>query len=511
MQNLIKNLWLGPLISGVLTFIAVCQVNFLVSWICYVPLFISIIDAPPKVVFKRGLVFGIVLSILAFFWMIPGAERFTGHSILYGIGVFLIAVIFMSAYHAAVIFCFALLKKKSEGPVAILLNSVSIAAMYCVGEALLMNVSVGFPWFDMHSGTGLAANDYSIQPAVLFGIHGLTFVVILVNYLLAWCISQQRWKKLYVPATVFAVYMVTGFFLFKNFENKPNPNKPFNVAIMVENIAPEMKWDNSTGNLLVEKLLNLNRSAVALKPVMALWSESAVPWTYKKNDDLVNEILSITAPAHVIHILGINTEYKADVVFNSAYCILPGGEVTNRYDKQHLLALIERPVNGLIMPFFSSEGFSATSDSQHASPLNTPYGKAGIFICNETAVPAAAASMVKKGARFLFNMSNDGWFNDTYIVGMHFYYARLRAVESRKDLVINSNNGYSGFIQASGTIVEQERGEEPFVKLVSVQPNDIISTATVSPYLLVYSCAAFLLLFAVFNFVKAKWKVAFAR
>ena len=102
-------------------------------------------------------------------------------------------------------------------------------------------------------------------------------------------------------------------------------------------------------------------------------------------------------------------------------------------------------------------GYSAVNDPEHSKPLTTPYGKAGFLICNEAALPAAAANQVKQGAEFLMNMSNDGWFNDTYIVRVHYYYARLRAVESRKDIAINCNNGFSGLIKASGDIEVQEK------------------------------------------------------
>jgi apolipoprotein N-acyltransferase len=104
-------------------------------------------------------------------------------------------------------------------------------------------------------------------------------------------------------------------------------------------------------------------------------------------------------------------------------------------------------------------------------------------------------------------MSNDGWFNDTYIVGMHFYCARLRAVESRKDLAINSNNGYSGMIRASGEIAEQERGEESFVKMASIQPNSIITTAANYPNMLVYGCAIFLAVIAALALIKRNTRV----
>lgn len=489
MQRIINKPWVLAIISGILTYTAICNINFLVSWICYVPLFVAIYNKPPKQTFKTALVFGFTFSCLAFFWMIPGAEKFTGYSMLNGVGVFLISAAFYSLFCGALLWCFSILKRPDSNLGSIAINSILAGAIFCTAEALLMLVSAGLPWFDVHSGNGLAENIYAIQPVSIFGIHIMSFIVVAVNYLIAIIAIKKLWIKLYIPAAVIAVYLFFGFILFENFYKSLPENKAFNVAILAENITPDIAWDDNTGNMLVQKLLELNRLAVTMKPDAALWSESAIPWTYRKDDDLVKEVFKITDPASITHIMGINTAYKENEVFNSAYCILPGGNVAGRYDKQYLLSFIEKPLNGWLMPFFSSKGYTALNDTAHSQPLATPFGKAGFLICNEAAIPAAAASQVKQGAQFLFNMSNDGWFNDTYIVNLHFYYARLRAVESRKDIAVNSNNGFSGLIKASGDIEEKEISTEPFVKMVSMQPNNYLTTATSYPNLFIYDCA----------------------
>jgi apolipoprotein N-acyltransferase len=306
-------------------------------------------------------------------------------------------------------------------------------------------------------------------------------------------ISKKQWVKLCIPAGIIALYFLSGYFILQIFENNLQPGKAVNIAILSENIAPEIKWNDNTGNALAEKLLNLSRQATALKPDIALWSESAIPWTYRKDDDLVNAILKITKPANITHILGINTDAgDNNVVYNSAYCIAPNGNVAGRYDKQVLLSLIEKPMSGAIIPFMSSAGFTAKAGGYNA-PLNTPAGKAGIIICNESAVPATAYNAVIGGAGFLCNMSNDGWFNNTYIVGLHFYNARLRAVETRKDMVVNSNNGYSGLIKATGVITMQERNDEPTVKLVTVNENHLKTLASGHQWLFIYFCIGILI------------------
>ena len=504
MQKRINKSWVFAVVSGVLTFMVICNANFTLSWFCYTPLFIVIFNKRKKEVFKIAFVFGFTFSCLAFFWMIPGAERFTGYNMLYGIGVFLISAAFYSLFFSSLLWSFSALKKAENNFVSIVINSILAGSLFCIAEALLMRISIGLPWFEGHSGTGLAENLYTIQPASIFGIHIMTFIVVMVNYLVAIIAIKKTWTRLYLPAGVVILYFIFGFILYQNFNNDLPNNKSFKVAILVENITPDISWNNNTGNFLVQKLLDLNRVAVTMKPDIALWSESAIPWTYRKDDDLVKEVFKITDPADITHIMGINTAYKENQVFNSAYCLLPGGNMTGRYDKQYLLSFIERPFNGWLMPFFSSKGYSALNDTAHGKPLSTTFGKAGFLICNEAAIPTAAASQVKQGAQFLFNMSNDGWFNDTYIVKLHFYYARLRAVECRKDIAINCNNGFSGLIKASGDIDEKQKSTEPFVKMVSIQPNNYITTASSYPEIFIYGCAFYVALISVSTFFKKK-------
>lgn len=386
------------------------------------------------------------------------------------------------------------------------LNGFLIAAIFCAAEFLLTFISTGFPWFDFHAGNAIAGNLYAIQPAAFFGVYALTFVAVFVNYFVAVFVAEKQWKKLLIPVGIVGVYILIGYFIFQSFDSTIHSNKEIKVAILAENIPPDIKWDDNNGNMLVARLLDLNRNAAQLKPDIALWSESAIPWTYRADDDLVNEVLKISAPAHVTHVMGINTEYKGNIVNNSAYCILPDKSVAGRYDKQFLLSLIEKPLNGVLFPFFSSKGFSVKNDEMHNAPLSTPYGKAGVMICNESSVQASARNMAKRGAEFLFNMSNDGWFSDTYIPGLHFYNARLRAVETRKDVVINCNNGISGLIKASGEITTEERSTDPFVKVVEVNPNNYQSTVSLYPSLFIYFCVAYIICIAGIKFFQNKKK-----
>jgi apolipoprotein N-acyltransferase len=121
---------LPAIISGLLVFIAIGEINFTVGWICFVPMFIVTLNANAKQSFKQGFIFGFVLSCFAYFWMISGAERFTGYSFIYGIGVFLICTLIIAVYWACLFLCASLIRTNNK-KYSVILNSLSVAALFC--------------------------------------------------------------------------------------------------------------------------------------------------------------------------------------------------------------------------------------------------------------------------------------------------------------------------------------------------------------------------------------------
>lgn len=478
-------------LSGILVFIAILKIQFLLTWICFVLFFKMLQNKTFKEALSLGFYLGLGISLCGFFWMIPGAVQFTGSSYLYGFLVFVICSLLLSCYWALISLSVVSLNLKlSTFWWSCLANGILVACIFIIGEYLLNLVVYDMPWFAFYSGYGLMNNLYAIQPAAYFGLPILSFPVIFVNYITATIVQEKRYTGLVLPVCCVAGYLLAGYYILADYERTYKASKAIKIAILSENTPPEIKWDEANGNILVKRLLDLDYEALRLKPDLALWSESAIPWTYRPDDDLVQELLKITSPASVTHILGINTASTDNVVLNSAYCLLPDNTVAGRYDKRVLLKLIEKPLKGLIIPFLSSEGFYV-KDGQKAVPLNTPFGKAGIFICNEATVSSSAADMVRNGAQYLLNLSNDGWFRDSFIVGLHFFNARLRAVETRKDVVVNSNNGISGLIKSSGRIEVAEQSEMPVAKVVSVRPNNY-SMEHYNPMLLIYICLLFI-------------------
>lgn len=478
----------GAIASSLCLFVAAQHTVFLLAWLAFVPVFIPMFKKATLTPFRAGLIMGATLACCAFAWMIPGIQSFTGLPAAYGVLLFLICVLLFSIGCAGVLW----LAFRISHP-------LYIAAVLTLAEMVLQWAAGGLPWFLFHTGNAVSANLYAIQPAAVIGVTGISFIIVWVNALMAKAIANRNYKLLWLPGSVVVGYVCWGWLLLVLFETSiasqshsshQSHYPSLSLCILQQNIPPEVQWDQSNGNALVQQLLQQERQCIAQKPNLILWSESAIPWTYSPNDELIQELLHNSDAANISHILGMNTAIANDVVCNSAYCLLPGGKQAGRYDKKTPLLFIEQPWRGLQLPFFSANGYSVLPGNNNL-PLTTPYGKAGILICNESAIAEAAAATVKQGAQFLLNLSNDGWFRDTHLAASHFYNARLRAVETRKDLAINSNNGRSGLVSASGRITEDV--------FVTIRPNTVQPIAVRYPFLPACICICIVLATIIIN------------
>jgi apolipoprotein N-acyltransferase len=450
------------------------------AWFCLIPLFVALAQTDRSHLFKSGALFGAVFGLVAYYWMPGAVTAFVGGSSIYGWLFYLLSVVICSLYFGGLTFLYSKLKRANNIP---WFNALLVAVIWTLGEQFLSFCFEGMPWFGFQVGDLLVGEQYFIQPAELGGVFLLSFVVVFISAWIGFVVSMRSWKLIWMPGVTLGAYFGLCFFLYQRLDMvKHKPAKEVTIAIMCENTAPEEKWNNKNGAFMVKKLLSLNKQAADLKPDIVLWTESAVPWTYKPDDDFVKEVVKISAANNVTQIMGINSDYDKKAVYNSAYCILPDGTVAGRYDKRFLLSLAEKPLPFFSLPFLSTDGFYAIA-GENATPLPTPKGKAGVLICNEALISRSAIDMVRNGAGFLVNISNDGWFSNVpFLVRNHFNNARLRAVEVRRDIAVNSNLGISGSISADGSIVSANQGSQSFVGKVTLEEGSCKTLIVQYPY-----------------------------
>lgn len=181
-----------------------------------------------------------------------------------------------------------------------------------------------------------------------------------------------------------------------------------------------------------------------------------------------NFIHSPFAPSYTARPRGQNEWYED---YNSAVAI-DGSDKFEIYHKSCLVvgtermpypkyfSKLERLLGGNIMGhcigqdkvsllhFIYSDSTALTQSKlvQNSVPL-------GCAICYESIYPEYYAGYVKAGAKAMTIITNDAWWGDTPGYRQHLSYARLRAIETRRDIVRSANTGISAIINSRGDIV----------------------------------------------------------
>lgn len=461
------------LIAAFFTFLASTFMWYGLILVSLCPVFI-VLNRGNINAFKAGALYGAAYCLLLFYWMPVVISNFSGGAILPAILCYVISALISALFFG--IMAKVIVNLIQRTPHAPLIQGLAAAAVWTLGDYLLYSLFKGMPWLYFFYGSILGSNTYLIQWAVIGGEHILSFAVVFINYLIGYYLHRKLWTRLWIPVAFILVLFFGGMGIFYGFQltQKEEKNK-IHLTLMCENTPPEMKWDKENGNKLAQQLLNLHQKAASTQPHIILWTESAIPWTYRPDDDFVQAVVKQTNDSQTVNIIGINSDFQGNSVYNSAYAINNRGTVLGRYDKRFLLDFAERPLFSLNLPFIGTDGFYAEPGTGN-EPIQLPFGKVGTLVCNESMVSSASTDLTRNGADFLVNISNDGWFSQSpLLIKQHFYNARFRAVENRRDVIVNSNNGITGQIKADGTLINVSRDTVSTVKQFQVQLSKDIS------------------------------------
>jgi apolipoprotein N-acyltransferase len=486
--------------AAILSAIAFTQMFYLLAFVSLVPLFYLFKNSPKKTIFLNGFVFGLIFGFCLCYWMINGIIFYTGVSYLYGLFFISLSAIGLGLYYGLVFtLCNLLFQQNLKTKKGFIINRLAIAALWCLLEYGLANILKGMPLHNFRIGFPLSKNIYTLQLASIGGISLFTFFIVLINLFIAEYFRQKN--KIYVLYTLFTVSCVfsLGIILFYSY-NPVYSNKPFKVVLVSENISSEVKWNKENGNELALRYFNHCKEAVSQNPDFIIWTENTLPWSYSKEDDLLNELFNLSKNTNITQVIGLNSEIEINSkrFYNSVF-YLNNTSTPKSYNKNVLLKGVEEPLGEILLPFMYDEGFSFKSGN-NLDPILTKFGNAANVICNEVIEESIIVEQANKKANFFFNLSNDSWFNDSYIALHHFYYARVMAVESRKDFVVNSNCGFSGIIKSTGEISSKIKDSKASLIKGIITPNDSTTLFVKSPQLLTF--IFFIIL--IFNFLYNK-------
>lgn len=468
-------------VSAILTSFSLIYVNYTIAWFALSFLFLSLFNVTQarQAVYK-GFVFGVVSAGILNYWMVPAIVQYAQSSLWLGVFCWLLSTLIIGSTYAFQFLVYFKAKFSATTLPALIGNALLMASGWVAVEWLRAVLFAGIPWMSYSIGISQGGNIFLAQPAAVGGVYILSFLVVIVNYSLSYAIHTNAWRQVLIPVLIVSAHFVAGALLYTNISQQVNAtSKPkVDVALILASLSPETVWNEQNGNTLVQNLLSLNRQAATGNSDLILWSETVIPWTYSAEDDFLKEVSRTTAVKNAHYLLGMSTAVAetSNAVYNSAYLFSPSGRVVDRYDKGELLSLVESPLfydqGNIMLPFLAGSGL-VVQEGIRQQAIQTPWGKAGVLLCNESAVPALLTRYATDQISFLVNLGNDGWFSESFITRQHFYNGRLRAIETRKDLVINNNRGISGVIRANGDIGARFQSDQSSVQQVTIYPNQI--------------------------------------
>jgi apolipoprotein N-acyltransferase len=146
---------------------------------------------------------------------------------------------------------------------------------------------------------------------------------------------------------------------------------------------------------------------------------------------------------------------SAGKIYNGAVALGKGGQVIQTYDKRHLL-----PFGEFIPEFLMDLGLSKVTGgvqnfSRGASTRVISIDgieKFNLAICYEIIFPGQI--MDDPDSKWILNITNDAWFNDSDGPIQHMRSVCFRAIEEGRAIVRVANNGISCVIDCDGRVID---------------------------------------------------------
>ena len=155
-------------------------------------------------------------------------------------------------------------------------------------------------------------------------------------------------------------------------------------------------------------------------------------------------------------VIGGEAEQDADVFINLAEAWGPDGEPLGRYEKNARVPFGEFiPFRSIVESLADVSAVARAARVGHEPGfLRTPAGNLGVVISWEVFFADRARDAISTGGEVLLVPTNAASFSTTQMPALELGAARLRAVETGRDVVQAAPTGFSAFVQHDGDVVE---------------------------------------------------------
>ena len=368
---------------------------------------------------------------------------------------------------------------------------VFFVAIWLSFERFHLNWEFTWPWLNL--GNAFSEYPQLIQWYDTIGATGGSFWILLINvfafYTLriwqAGRIRKDLVKNISILTAIIVLPLLISIYKYNSYQEKPVGE--VTTLLLQPKLDPYTEKYSKDSLQILGELLSLAEENSKTKVDFFIAPETAFPGNGSLSENGFNKSTSIAIAKEFlgkhpqsIFLTGASThkflfdeadteDYSTKIQegvwvnsYNSALQIIPNQEV-EVYHKAKLVPGVEifpyirylKPILGDAMLDFGGANSSLGIDKERKVFSNT-FNKAKMapIICYESIYGEYVTDYVKNGANLLAIMTNDSWWDNTEGHKQLLSYARLRAIETRREIVRAANSGISAHINARGDILQ---------------------------------------------------------
>ncbi|HXZ24706.1 MAG TPA: apolipoprotein N-acyltransferase [Nitrospiria bacterium] len=463
-----------PVASGMLLALSFPRYDFeSLAWIALVPLLLAIRGASWKAAFSQGWLTGLVFFAWTLSWVINAMHEYGRVPLIISFFVMLL----LAGYCALFVGLFTTILSRIKDWRG--LTPVWTAPLlWVVLELARAHLFSGFPWALL--GYSQFHNLSLIQIADVTGVYGVSYLLVLVNALVARIAEaiiarttahdpdypiSLPWISAPLAAAVIALVVAYGHWRLSP-QTDMGMEHTVRIGLVQPNINEARKWDVLYRRETMDRHERLTAQVVQGADLV-IWPEASTPFLFDVETAYRDEVLTFVRDHGVPLLFGspalANRTDDQPRLTNSAYLVSGDGTVLDRYDKVHLVPFGEYVPLKTVLFFLDKlvVGIGDFVPGPGPHVMSGPGGQFGIVICFEVIFPDLVRQFVDQGADYMVTITNDAWFGDSGAPYQHFAMVVFRAIENRIPFARAANTGISGFIDAEGHIL---RTTEIFVE-----------------------------------------------
>ena len=368
---------------------------------------------------------------------------------------------------------------------------VFFVAIWLSFERFHLNWEFTWPWLNL--GNAFSEYPQLIQWYDTIGATGGSFWILLINvfafYTLriwqAGRIRKDLVKNISILVAIIVLPLLISIYKYNSYQEKPVGE--VTTLLLQPKLDPYTEKYSKDSLQILGELLTLAEENSKTKVDFFIAPETAFPGNGSLSENGFNKSTSIAIAKEFlgkhpqsIFLTGASTHkflfdeaetenYSTKIQegvwvnsYNSALQIIPNQNV-EVYHKAKLVPGVEifpyirylKPILGDAMLDFGGANSSLGIDKER-KVFSNRFNKAKMapIICYESIYGEYVTDYVKNGANLLAIMTNDSWWDNTEGHKQLLSYARLRAIETRREIVRAANSGISAHINARGDILQ---------------------------------------------------------